>query len=186
MKTSNAQEVIVIAASEGNLELKEEEFKLYRTINNYRSENDLKKIPLSLNLSKVAKTHAKDLYYNSPHKKRGCDMHSWSDEGDWEGCCYTSDHKNAECMWLKPKEITDYKGYGYEIVFFYSPVTDNISLAEKSVDAWKQSPGHSKTILNEAPFDKIEWNAIGVGIYKEFVTVWFGKEQDESSEVTVY
>ncbi len=159
-----------------------EEAKLHRLINEYRDSRGLSPIPLSLNLTKVAKTHAADLYYNNPHYEDLCNMHSWSAKGDWEPCCYTYDHANAECMWNKPREISNYKGYGYEIVFYMSPVTGEISMASESLDSWKQSPAHNNIIINAGIFSNIEWNAIGIGIYKEYVTVWFGEKTDDEGE----
>lgn len=162
-----------------NICLAEEEIKLHRLINEYRKSHDLDNIPLSLSLTVVAKAHAADLFYNNPDDDYLCNMHSWSDKGDWEACCYTSDHAHAECMWNKPKEITNYKGDGYEIVFYFSPVTDDISMAKEALEGWKGSPGHNNTIVNAGIFRNAEWNAIGVGIYEEYVTVWFGEKQDE-------
>ncbi len=156
-----------------------EEAKLHRLINEYRARSGLSPIPLSLNLTKVAQTHAADLYYNNPHEDDQCNMHSWSEEGDWKPCCYTYDHANAECMWNKPREISNYKGDGYEIAFYISSVS-GISMAEESLDSWKQSLPHNNVIINRGMFRNVEWNAIGIGIYKGYVTVWFGQEKDNA------
>lgn len=159
-----------------------EETKLYDLINDYRSSQGLEQIPLSVNLTLVAKAHSADLYYNNPDDDYLCNMHSWSDKGEWEACCYTSDHANAECMWDKPGELTSYEGDGYEIAFFISPVTADISMAHEALESWKLSPGHNNTIINAGIFRNAEWNAIGVGIYEEYVTVWFGEKHDKDGE----
>lgn len=47
-----------------------------------------------------------------------CNLHSWSNNGYglWNGCCYTSNHAAASCMWDKPREISGgiFTGNGYE------------------------------------------------------------------------
>jgi hypothetical protein len=154
-----------------------EEMELYGLINDYRRSVGLKAIPLSINLSWVAQAHALDLLENRPFRDE-CNMHSWSDAGPWEACCYTADHANAGCMWYKPKEFTDYPGNGYEIVFYYFPVIGQVPLAEYALDSWKESPGHNNTIINRGVFSRATWNAMGVGITGGFVVVWFGEEPD--------
>ena len=81
--------------------LSEQEQELYNLIMEYRAQKKLPPIPLSKSLTFVARTHAKDLGDNRPDIKK-CNMHSWSKKGNWTSCCYTSDHKKAECMWNKP------------------------------------------------------------------------------------
>ena len=154
-----------------------EEMKLYGLINDYRRSVGLKAVPLSMNLSWVAQAHAIDLLENRPFQDI-CNMHSWSDQGPWEACCYTDDHANAGCMWHKPGEFTAYPGSGYEIVFYYFPVVGQVPLAEYALSAWKESPGHNNTIINRGVFGRVTWNAMGVGIMGGFVVVWFGEERD--------
>ena len=91
--------------------LSEEEAKLYRLIMEYRSEKGLPVIALSKSLTKVAQIHVKDLNENYSGST-SCNMHSWSNKGNWTACCYTSDHAQAECMWNKPRELTAYRGNG--------------------------------------------------------------------------
>ncbi len=170
-----------LQAGFGEVCITPEEAKLHRLINEYRNSRGLSPIPLSLNLTKVAKAHTADLYYNNPHNDDLCNMHSWSAKGDWEPCCYTYDHANAECMWNKPREISNYKGDGYEIVFYMSPV-NGISMAKESLDSWKLSPAHNNVIINAGIFRNAEWKAVGIGIYKEYVTVWFGEKTDDEGE----
>lgn len=158
--------------------LTSEEVKLYELITEHRLENGLPAIPLSVNLSRVAQLHALDLFENKPDTGE-CNLHSWSDKGPWEECCYTDQHLNPHCMWDKPMEITTYKGRGYEIVFHYWPVTENVNLALNAINGWKGSPGHNNTILNRGVFSQAQWNAIGIGIVEGYVTVWFGELEDK-------
>ena len=79
---------------------------LVEIINNYRIKQGLESIPVSISLNKVANAHVRDLENHTRESK--CNLHSWSDNSnDWTGCCYTSDHARAECMWNKPSEITN-------------------------------------------------------------------------------
>jgi len=152
-----------------------EELKLYDLIMEYRQSEGLGRIPLSNSLTLVAQTHCRDLVENSPDAKKNCNAHSWSAKGDWSSCCYTPDHKKAECMWHKPKELTSYDGYGFEIAVWSSQ--PNLTAAE-ALDSWKESVSHNNVIINRNKWKKVNWKAIGVGIYKGYATVWFGRETD--------
>lgn len=151
-----------------------DEKKLYDLVMNYRKQNGLKTIPISKNLTKVAQIHVKDMHENKP-VHGNCNLHSWSEKGEWSGCCYTSDHAKASCMWDKPRELTNYKGNGYEIS--YGSYGTEAS-AERALNSWKNSTGHNNVILNKGIWDD-EWKAIGVGIYKGYAVIWFGKMLDE-------
>jgi len=156
--------------------LSEEEKKLYDLIMQYRKSKKLKSIPLSAKLTKTAQTHAHDLADNYVFEEGGkCNPHSWSDKGNWTSCCYTSDHKQSQCMWDKPKEIAGYNSPGYEIAYFS---TAGASAAE-GLEGWKKSPGHNPVIVNLGTWQKVEWKAIGIGMYKEYGVVWFGEIEDE-------
>jgi uncharacterized protein YkwD len=157
--------------------LQEEEQKLYALIMNYRATKKLKAIPLSAKLTRVAQLHAKDLAEHYDPNNTRCNLHSWSANGKWTACCYTDDHKQAKCMWDKPKEIAGYPGNGYEISYFSSAGAN----AEEGLAGWKRSPGHNQVIMNEGIWKTVQWNAIGIGLYKEYGVVWFGKEPDEQS-----
>ena len=153
-------------------ELSEEETKLYDLIMNYRKGLRLPTIPLSKSLTFVAQTHVKDLVDNQPVSDK-CNLHSWSGEGNWTSCCYTSDHAKASCMWDKPSELTTYNGYGYEIAFSSS----EDATAEDGLKGWKGSPGHNAVIINKGSWER-KWNAIGIGILEGYAVVWFGNELD--------
>lgn len=150
--------------------LTEEEKKLYDLIMAYRKAKKLPAIPLSTSLTFVAQTHVKDLSTNHPDKGK-CNMHSWSSKGKWESCCYTDDHKKAECMWNKPRELTSYKGNGFEIA------ASGMETAEDALAGWKSSPSHHAVIINSGTWKKA-WQAIGIGMYNGYAVVWFGNELD--------
>lgn len=157
--------------------LTKEEKKLYDIIMQYRQSKKLKSIPLSAKLTVVAQTHARDLSENyefSPKNK--CNPHSWSKKGDWTSCCYTNDHKQASCMWTKPQEIAGYEGNGFEIAYYSSLGAS----AQEGLDGWKISPGHNPLLINSGTWSNVKWNAIGIGIYKEYGLVWFGELKDEA------
>jgi uncharacterized protein YkwD len=152
--------------------ISQEELNLYNSIIEYRHKHKLPAIPLSKSLTFVAQQHVLDLSENHP-AKGNCNMHSWSDKGKWKGCCYTADNANASCMWTKPAELTNYKSNGFEIACTGAFGTEAI------LKCWKESPGHNGVILNHSPWKKMKWNAIGIGIYKEYAVVWFGEAEDK-------
>ncbi len=168
-------------------QLSPEEAKLYDLLMLYRKENGLKSIPLSNALTTVAQTHCKDLVNNKPDIRKECNAHSWSDKGEWTSCCYTPDHKQATCMWNKPKELTRYAGNGFEIACGDSdPRFDRfVMTADYALKSWQESAGHNNVILNLAGWKNSEWKAIGIGIQGGFATVWFGKLVDEEGEPTL-
>jgi uncharacterized protein YkwD len=158
--------------------LTSEERKLYDLMMEYRASNKLEAIPLSARLTKVAQQHAKDLVNNytfSPDNK--CNPHSWSKKGNWSSCCYTNDHKEAQCMWDKPKEIAGYESPGYEIAYYSS----GTATAVEGLEGWKKSPGHNPLIINEGMWSKAKWKAIGIGFYGNYGIVWFGEKSDDTT-----
>ena len=152
--------------------LTSDEQKLALAINSYRKTLGLKSVPISNALTKVAQLHAADLKAFPP--KEPCNMHSWSANGKWTPCCYTPDHKQAQCMWLKPSELTDYAGNGYEIsAFNTAPQVDWLA-------QWKKSIGHNQVITNQSIWKEVEWKAMGLAIRPPYAVVWFGKEEDKT------
>lgn len=155
-----------------------EEQKLYDLIMNYRKSKKLPPIPYSAKLTRVAQAHVRDLAAHYDYNNRGdCNPHSWSAHGNWTPCCYTSDHKQAACMWSKPKEIAGYESEGYEIAFFSSDGAE----AEEGLAGWKSSPGHNPVIINEGTWKEVQWKALGVGIFGTYAVVWFGAQEDKST-----
>jgi hypothetical protein len=156
----------------GMVKLSPDEKELYNLIADYRSGLGLPSIPLSASLSYVAQQHVADLENNDPVTST-CNQHSWSDNGNWTACCYTSDHAQASCMWDKPRELTDYTGNGYEI-FYFNPAGASPAGA---LNAWKTIPVNNDVIINAGHWT-MEWKALGVGIKGEYAVVWFGHEND--------
>ncbi len=154
--------------------LSSDETQLYKQLMAYRVKVGLPKIPISKALNVVAQTHVRDLYTNKPDQG-GCNLHSWSANGKWKPICYTPDHANAKGMWEKPGELTDYKGYGYEIAYWHSAA----ATPSDAVDGWKKSTGHNELIVNKGIWKTTKWKAIGIGIYKNYAVVWFGEDADK-------
>ncbi|MDA3818135.1 MAG: CAP domain-containing protein [Prolixibacteraceae bacterium] len=146
---------------------------LYGLINQYRQEQGLSAVPYSISLTIVAETHIDDLiqYYTIDET---CNLHSWSENGNWASCCYTSDHEQAECMWNKPRELTSYEGAGYEIAAYKS---SGIT-AERALELWKNSDAHNNIISNQDIWTNIEWKAMGTAIKGDYAVVWFGEEKE--------
>lgn len=155
-----------------------QQMELYNLIMDYRKSKGLKVIPLSNALTTVAQTHCLDLNNNNPDMETRCNAHSWSNKGKWTSCCYTPDHKQADCMWNKPKELTTYPGIGYEISVGGSKYLSFVMTPEYAINSWKNSKWHNEVMIDKGMWVNKEWNAIGIGIYKGFATVWFGEEKD--------
>lgn len=155
-----------------------EERTLYDLLMSYRKSKKLPAIPYSSKLTRVAQAHVRDLAAHFDYENRGdCNPHSWSANGSWTPCCYTNDHKQAACMWNKPKEISGYESEGYEIAFFSSDGAD----AHESLEGWKNSAGHNPVIVNSGTWQKATWEAIGIGIFGPYAVVWFGQLADPST-----
>lgn len=148
-----------------------EAITLIGLVNAYRAENGLPAIPASSSLCTVAATHTRDLAEHHPDTGM-CNLHSWSDQGSWTPCCYTPDHAQAQCMWDKPRELSDYPGNGYENAFAGS---DDPMAA---LEGWKHSPGHNAVILNQDIWADHPWGAIGADIHAGYAVLWFGEEPD--------
>jgi hypothetical protein len=149
------------------------ELKLYNLINDYRKANNKDEIPLSKSLSYVAKLHVNDLLINRPDTAE-CNLHSWSDKGDWTQCCYGRDIFNNTCMTSKPKELTSYPASGYEIAFWESVDAE----PEIVLDLWTSANASNDLILNQDIWEEKDWKALGVGMLKGYAVVWFGTEAD--------
>lgn len=156
--------------------LTSEEKKLYDLMMDYRKSRGLPPVEISAKLTRVAQAHARDLADNYAFDpKNRCNPHSWSRKGKWTPCCYTSDHKQAKCMWDKPGEIAGYESPGYEIAYYSSAGAS----AGEGLEGWKKSPAHNPLIINEGMWNKVTWKGIGIGIYKQYGIVWFGELEDK-------
>ena len=158
-----------------------EELRLYKLIMQHRKTKGLQQIPLSSSLTKVAQIHAKDLQENYDWNNSTCNLHSWSSKGKWKPMCYTDDHQQSELMWSKPSELTAYQGAGFEIAFGVMGPEGSKATPEEALKSWKSSPGHYELIINQGDW-KDKWIAIGIGIYRQYAVVWFGKEPDPADE----
>lgn len=152
-----------------------EEMKLYNMLMDYRRSIGLPTIPLSKSLTLVAQWHTYDLVVNKPDAYANCNPHSWSNKGKWSSCCYTSDHAQANCMWEKPSEITNYRGNGFEIA--HGGSNGFIATAETAFNGWRNSSGHNAVIINSGNWNT-QWQAIGISIRGGYAVVWFGNEPD--------
>jgi uncharacterized protein YkwD len=140
--------------------LSAQERELYAQLCVYRESLQLPKIPLSTSLTYVAQQHCNDLQTNV-----GKLTHSWST------CDYK---KDASCMWLKPEELTNYKGYGYECSHWSS----GIATAESALSGWKNSPLHNDVLINQGMWKHFNWQAVGIGISGNYACIWFGEKAD--------
>lgn len=151
----------------------ESEWKLYRMINEYRRQYDLPAVSLSKSLSYVATTHVKDLYFNHPDEEP-CNAHSWSDKGYWKSFCYPKDEDKMNSVWDKPKEISNYPGKGYEIVYW----ENNPVIIDSVFMFWKSFDYFNSFLTNSGRWEGKSWNAIGIGIVENYAVAWFGEVQD--------
>ncbi len=142
---------------------------LYNMINDMRLQNKLPAIPLSPELCKVAQVHIADLIKYKP-QDRGCSLHSWSGSGKWTACCNTKEVFGIQCMKSKPREITGYKGDGYELIYWGE---DKATPADAAA-LWKQVDASADMILSRAKWIGYDWKAMGVGIHEGYAILWLG------------
>ncbi len=153
----------------------EEELSLANQINHFRKQNDLNVLPVSTALSYVADVHVKDLYLHyDPFG--GCNLLSWSDNGRWEKCC--AQGENYTCMYDKPAELTQYKGKGYELVYYQNTqITSGLAF-----NAWKENASAKAMILQQGKYQDKNWQAIGVALFDGYASIWFGEKSDNAGE----
>jgi hypothetical protein len=156
---------------------------IYEKLNAYREAKGLKPVPLSKSLTYVAQMHVWDLAENGPFQPHRCNLHSWSSKGSWTSCCYTEEHDKADCMWVKPGELTNYHHTGYEIAFWTDEPLSPLNFAEQALKGWRKSTGHNEVIVNQGDWNDLEWNAMGVGYSNGYAVVWFGTVPDEDGEI---
>ncbi len=160
-----------------SITLSDNDKKLAQLINDYRKKKSLPPIKISKSLTLVAKTHCEDLEKYSKEIKKGCNPHSWSKHGKWTLVNYYPDHRNAQGMWDKPRELTHYKGNGYEIE------CDGAISPEEALKLWKNSAGHNSVIIETGVWKKTDWQSMGVCMCNGFAVVWFGKEVDPAGYI---
>jgi hypothetical protein len=164
--------------------ISEAEEDLYKLVNAYRKRKGLSELPLSKSLTYVAQLHVNDLSVNHPYGRK-CNLHSWSGNGPWTSCCYSEDHARAECMWNKPRELTNYTGDGYEIAYWTDEPLSPDRYAKKALAAWQKSSDHNPVIINSGKWSKVQWKTMGVGIYNGYAAIWFGREEDDGGHVEI-
>jgi hypothetical protein len=152
-----------------------DEFILAKMINDYRRQNNLPVVPLSNSLFFVARSHVQDLALNHPDRY-SCGLHSWSDKGDWNPCCYGKEAGKTGCMNDKPKELTGYKGKGFEMIYWGSET----AVPADAIDVWKSTTLTNEMMLNKGKWKTRGWKSLGVGLVDGYASVWFGDETDQS------
>lgn len=157
-----------------------EEYRLYELINALRRVNDMPAIDLSASMTHVAHLHIADLNQNHPDTSI-CNLHSWSDKGEWTSCCYQAYVPNQDCMWDKPKQLTPYKYRGYELAYFDPEGINPDSL----MMFWITIPEVQDMLLNRAAYKKKKWLAAGVGIEQGYAVLWFGQVKDKLKAPTI-
>lgn len=154
-----------------------DELVLFDMINQIRTDYDKNEIQLSASLSYVAEVHVTDLETNQPDTSI-CNSSSWSDKGTWTPCCYNSYVYNPDCMWDKPKELTNYRYRGYELVTFFEEGFNNDSI----IDLWSDSKEVLDMLLTRGNYEKKKWICGGVSIGKNYVSLWFGQRRDSQQK----
>jgi hypothetical protein len=142
-------------------------------INAYRQEQGLPAIPVSDELTQVARAHVADIVANHPEKACDDNLHSWSANGNWTGGCYDPDDDTTwPVMWNKPQEIAGYPGRGYEISAWATPAIT----AGQALAWWQGSAPHHDVILNNDIWTNYPWGAIGGWVADGYACAWFGVE----------
>ena len=152
----------------------QDEMQLFQTINSIREEYGKKPVKLSASLSVVARTHCTDLLLNHPDTSI-CNLSSWSNKGNWTPCCYNSYIPKPRCMKKKPKELTPYPYYGYEMAAFFQDGYNIDSL----VNWWSDTKEVLDMILTRGVWENKKWVVGGVGIDSNYVSIWFGQKPDK-------
>ncbi len=156
------------------------EAKLYNRLNKIRTDYGKPKLQLSASLSYVAGLHVADLQENHPDTSI-CNLSSWSDKGDWTPCCYTKYLHNPDCMWNKPKELTPYRYRGYEMV---TVIRENFN-TDTIINLWSDSKDVLDMILTRDNYAKKKWICTGIGISKNYISIWFGQKKDNIKDPKV-
>jgi hypothetical protein len=160
--------------------LTKEEYRLYSIINDYRTKQGLGIVPISRSLCYVAKIHARDLFFNRPDTSF-CSLNSWSDKGQWVACCHSRYTPNPACIVNKPAELTKYPGEGHELCYW-----DSEELQPDTVfNFWLSIEQAREILLNQKKWSYFKWNAMGVGLYKGYASVWVGEALDTVPEPTL-
>lgn len=52
-----------------------------------------------------------------------------------------------------------------------------------ALTGWRNSQGHRETILEQSSWNGVQWQSMGIGIYKNYAALWFGKAADPQGGV---
>jgi len=155
--------------------LKNNEFELFKRINEFRIENGKSTIENSISLSYVARLHVNDLLNNHPDTSI-CNLSSWSDKGIWNACCYNTYVNDPDCMWEKPKEITNFTYRGYELALFFE---ENFTV-DSIIQIIQSTKQARDMVLTNGNYQKKKWICGGVGINDHYVSIWFAQRKDKA------
>ena len=156
-----------------NLCVSNDEIELFKLINEMRKENGLPAVKLSASLTYVAQTHVRDLDLTYI-RNSNCNMHSWSEKGHWTPFCYPKDQSKKKSVWDKPKELTNYPGQAYEVVFW----ENGPAIPKNIIESWKSTSQSELLINGKGKWDKMNWKVVGIGIYNGYCSAWFGESED--------
>lgn len=161
----------------GDFCISRDEYRVYQLLNEFRKKEGLAVIPISKSLSYVAKVHTLDLHGNHPDTSF-CSLSSWSDKGIWMPCCHSRHTPDPLCILNKPKELTNYTGEGHELSYW-----DNKGATPDSiVSFFLNLPQSRELMLNTGKWSYFSWKAVGVAIYKNYASIWFGESIDMENE----
>lgn len=166
--------------------------ELTNAVNDHRASKGKPRLPVSISLIAVAQDHVINQEYGdwSGFSSNQCNLHTWLDDVEddrFDGCCYTADHSNANCMWRKPSQITagwnpssngcqamrnQFKHYGYEISHGASGFQVT---AQSAVNGWQGSPPHRAVMLSEGNWEQFT-KTIGCAMGENYAHCWFAME----------
>ncbi len=149
--------------------------KLLESLNQFLVENGKKKLEYSKSLSYVAKLHVDDLLLNHPDTSI-CNLSSWSNNGEWTGCCYNKYVPNQDCMWEKPKELTSFKYRGYEMAFYFEENFNPDTLMQLLLS----SNSAIDMLLTKGDYSKKKWVCMGVALNVNYASIWFAQRADNA------
>lgn len=153
--------------------ISDEENRLAGLINSLRKQNRLPDIALSSSLTLVAKLHVNDLQTNRPDTSI-CSTASWSNKGNWTPCCFTALAPRFECIWNKPKELTNYPFRGYEITHY----EEGIIQVDSLFSIWKKTPAVLDMLLGRNAHTDKRWAVMGLAVGENYVSLWLGQRPD--------
>lgn len=172
--------IITGATFAQKVEYSAEEMKVFKNINSFRTKNHLEALVLSDKLSEVASAHITDLTDNY-RSETGCSLHSWSDRGNWTPCCNTKNIDGINCMKIKPNEIANYDGLGFELIYWDEKEADG----KDAVELWTESQASKEMILCNGKWNSFNWKMMGVAVRGNYAIIWFGDKLDTGKVIKI-